>query len=709
MAEQFYTILTNVGKAKIANALPTGTKVNLTKMKIGDSNGTYYNPSESQTELVHKVYECNVTSVEVDESNPNWITITAAIPSDVGGFSIREVGVFDDSNSLIAIGKYPETYKPVASDGSVKELYIKMTLEVVNASSVELKIDPTIILATKKDIANINTKVENVTTQLEQKAELVQVNQLKMQVDSFQTEQDLSPNKDIEVTAIRTNVVADNFPTSSERINNIERVLGIKKKSVNIEIVPQRGLLPNGDTGSSAGYSITKMIPVNEGDIVYYSGIGAVAIGTSNATICGYSEYIEGAYAGVVVNVFKQILLNSEGGTEYKHYYLKIPSGIKAIICHFRTDGSGTKDYGVSIYEPYKTSNDISTLPNSIVNWSNLSQATKDELEKYYGYNIKSCILKKYIARVGVEFNLYFDKLFVTTRPNDYYVVALENGVEIPTTKEYLRILPTQAGTRTIHLIVRGAFGGFEIGHYIINLEVINDVNISIDDKGIFIGDSLSDNTLTDNGFVDRIKEQLPNMVFYGTRPGKNGVNTEGRASWSTGHYCNSLNYAGMNNPFLNPSTSKFDFSYYIQQNPSFADVTLVNLFLGQNDGYSVASYDNLDFMINSIKSYNSAIKIYICMTNFEASDRLPSVFKSRIESMQKFKEKYESRESENIFIVPQCVNLDSFYDYGYGQKQISRRNTNTYLAITDGIHPNEFGRYKEADVWVSCYKYNNR
>ena len=175
MAEQFYTILTNVGKAKIANALPTGTKVNLTKMKIGDSNGTYYNPSESQTELVHEVYECNVTSVEVDESNPNWITITAAIPNDVGGFSIREVGVFDDSNSLIAIGKYPETYKPVASDGSVKELYIKMTLEVVNASSVELKIDPTIILATKKDIANINTKVEDVTTQLNEKANINEI------------------------------------------------------------------------------------------------------------------------------------------------------------------------------------------------------------------------------------------------------------------------------------------------------------------------------------------------------------------------------------------------------------------------------------------------------------------------------------------------------------------------------------------------------
>lgn len=212
MAEQFYTILTNVGKAKIANALPTGTKVNLTKMKIGDSNGTYYNPSESQTELVHKVYECNVTSVEVDESNPNWITITAAIPSDVGGFSIREVGVFDDSNSLIAIGKYPETYKPVASDGSVKELYIKMTLEVVNASSVELKIDPTIILATKKDIANINTKVEDVTTQLDNIVNKVSVRRLKPAFGTSVFWADISANGDTYI------------PTDEQIINEIKSI-----------------------------------------------------------------------------------------------------------------------------------------------------------------------------------------------------------------------------------------------------------------------------------------------------------------------------------------------------------------------------------------------------------------------------------------------------------------------------------------------------
>lgn len=167
MAEQFYTILTNTGKAKISNSILTGTKVNLTTLKVGDSNGAYYNPSETQTNLVHTVYQCNVTSVQVDTNNPNWITIISVIPSDQGGFFIREAGVFDDGGNLIAVGKYPETYKPQASDGSVKELYIKMTLEVSNATSVELKIDPTVILATKNDVNILTNTVNSIKSEVE--------------------------------------------------------------------------------------------------------------------------------------------------------------------------------------------------------------------------------------------------------------------------------------------------------------------------------------------------------------------------------------------------------------------------------------------------------------------------------------------------------------------------------------------------------------
>lgn len=166
MAEQFYTIPTAIGKAMIANSIALGTKINLTTMKIGDSNGSYYNPNESQTDLVHSVYTCNINSVEVDENNANWINIICALPSDVGDFYIREAGAFDDTGALIAIGKYPETYKPIATNGSTKEIYIKMTLEVTSTSSIELKIDPTVVLATKKDIQILTNSINDITTQL---------------------------------------------------------------------------------------------------------------------------------------------------------------------------------------------------------------------------------------------------------------------------------------------------------------------------------------------------------------------------------------------------------------------------------------------------------------------------------------------------------------------------------------------------------------
>lgn len=161
MAEQFYTILTKIGKAKIANANALGNKLNLTKFQVGDGSGTYYNPTEDQLILKNKVWEGNINSVTVDKENFNWIVIETVIPSDIGGFMIREAAVLDSDNNIIAIGKYPETYKPVVAEGSAKDLYIKMILEVSNSSSVTLKIDPTVILATKKDIEILSNKISN--------------------------------------------------------------------------------------------------------------------------------------------------------------------------------------------------------------------------------------------------------------------------------------------------------------------------------------------------------------------------------------------------------------------------------------------------------------------------------------------------------------------------------------------------------------------
>lgn len=161
MAEQFYTILTAVGKAKIANAAALGKKVELTELALGDGGGSYYNPSEDQTELRNEVWRGAIGTVDVDGENPNWIIIQTVVPSQHGGFMIREAGVFDDEGDLIAVGKYPETYKPVAADGSIKDLVIRMILEVSNTASVVLKVDPTVILATQQQVNEAEARAKN--------------------------------------------------------------------------------------------------------------------------------------------------------------------------------------------------------------------------------------------------------------------------------------------------------------------------------------------------------------------------------------------------------------------------------------------------------------------------------------------------------------------------------------------------------------------
>ncbi|NFD30402.1 phage tail protein [Clostridium botulinum] len=162
MAEKFYTLLTEIGKAKIANSAGFGSKVNFVKMKVGDGGGAYYNPTEGQEDLVNTVYEGNINHIAIDEENPNWINVEMMIPANVGGFMIREYGIFDEENNMLGVAKCPETYKPVAADGSTKELLMRMNLEVSNTQNVTLKIDPTIIFAKKSDLEILDNKIKNI-------------------------------------------------------------------------------------------------------------------------------------------------------------------------------------------------------------------------------------------------------------------------------------------------------------------------------------------------------------------------------------------------------------------------------------------------------------------------------------------------------------------------------------------------------------------
>jgi len=165
--DKYYTILTNIGKAKIANAAGLGTKINFVTMKVGDGGGTLYDPTESQLDLVHTVWQGAITHVEIDEENTNWINIEVLIPPADGGFFIREYGVFDSDGNMLAIAKCAETYKPLPADGATKEITMKMVLAISNTSSITLKIDPTVIFAKKSEVEVVQNQVNTIATEIQ--------------------------------------------------------------------------------------------------------------------------------------------------------------------------------------------------------------------------------------------------------------------------------------------------------------------------------------------------------------------------------------------------------------------------------------------------------------------------------------------------------------------------------------------------------------
>lgn len=166
MAENFYTVLTNAGMAAFANAQVSQSKVDFSNIAVGDSNGAYYNPIATATKLANEVWRGPINSISIDETNPNWVVVEAVIPATAGGFSVREIGVFNTAGVLLAIGKVPETYKPASAQGSLKDLYLRMILEVSNASAVTLKVDPAVIYASKKYVDEKVSSIAQNTTKI---------------------------------------------------------------------------------------------------------------------------------------------------------------------------------------------------------------------------------------------------------------------------------------------------------------------------------------------------------------------------------------------------------------------------------------------------------------------------------------------------------------------------------------------------------------
>ncbi|WP_237759481.1 phage tail protein [Enterobacter hormaechei] len=150
MTVKYKTVITKAGAEKLAAAtVPNGKKVNFTAMAVGDGGGTLPVPDPNQTKLVKEVWRHTLNKISQDRKNKNYVVAELLIPPETGGFWMRELGLYDDTGTLIAVGNMAESYKPALAEGSGRAQTVRMVIMVSDIESVELTIDTSTVMATQ--------------------------------------------------------------------------------------------------------------------------------------------------------------------------------------------------------------------------------------------------------------------------------------------------------------------------------------------------------------------------------------------------------------------------------------------------------------------------------------------------------------------------------------------------------------------------------
>lgn len=155
--QQYYALLTKAGQAAMLKAVTLNTPVRLTHMAVGDANTQDFSPTEDMTALVNEVHRAPINALAPDGESAELLAADMIIPHEVGGWKVRELGIFDENGSLFAIASVPPTYKPQIQEGGTTELRFRMLISLDNADKVELIVDPTVVLATR-DFVEKHTK-----------------------------------------------------------------------------------------------------------------------------------------------------------------------------------------------------------------------------------------------------------------------------------------------------------------------------------------------------------------------------------------------------------------------------------------------------------------------------------------------------------------------------------------------------------------------
>lgn len=166
MVTKYIGILTSLGEARLAAAALTGASVGFSHMGVGDGGGSVVEPKPDQSGLINEVYRAPLNRLVIADSGANIIQAQMIIMPQVGGFWLREAALYDDDGECLAVASLPESYKPLLAQGSGKLQSVNIYIAVSNTADVELKADPSVILATVGEVTHAKNEAKDYTDEL---------------------------------------------------------------------------------------------------------------------------------------------------------------------------------------------------------------------------------------------------------------------------------------------------------------------------------------------------------------------------------------------------------------------------------------------------------------------------------------------------------------------------------------------------------------
>jgi hypothetical protein len=163
MMKKYYSVITTIGAARLADAVATGTMLDITEMAVGDGGGVLPPPNPEQTTLINEVFREPLNRLSITSAAANVVEAEMIIPAQAGGWWLREVALFASDGACIAVGNMPESYKPLTTDGSSRTAAVRMQLTVSSTDNIELIIDPTVIIATQQDVTAVKNEAKDYT------------------------------------------------------------------------------------------------------------------------------------------------------------------------------------------------------------------------------------------------------------------------------------------------------------------------------------------------------------------------------------------------------------------------------------------------------------------------------------------------------------------------------------------------------------------